>query len=365
MNVSTPQAQLISLLSDLIPLHALESRCDEIVGYFRDITTESLACYPAGHGPRLSSLTSDGLPLELSVSLTPEGSGGLRYITEAGDLSAPFRDRLLQSNQVTGRILERIGAAHMYSLHQTLFGVLFPDDVQRLANYRFGMWHGMVHRLGLPDVLKVYYNLKPWGQNISPILHESFSVLSPLIDADRFQKMTASLPESARPVALAIEYSATGPVQVRVYHRCVEAVQKHTVDELLKVLGLEEHCTTYDDFHRLFAGSRTDYPPRSLVFYVGLDSGQKCPVLNLYFVLNHYLSGDGAARRSLASLLARMGIDPSIYERTLHAVSSGTIPEQGFHHHTMVGIGLAPRNTKINIYLTPTWKNLACNGTSR
>ena len=364
MNISTPQAQLISLLSDLVPLHALESRCEEVVGYFRDITAESLACYPAGHGPRLSSLTSDGLPLELSVSLTPEGSGGLRYITEAGDLSAPFRDRLLQSNQVTGRILERIGAAHMYSLHQALFDVLFPDDIQSLADYRFGMWHGMVHRPGLPDVLKVYYNLKPWGQNISSVLHESFSVLSSLIDVHQLQKMTVSLPDSACPVFMCVEYSAPGPVKVKVYYRCVEVVQKRIVDNLLIVFGLAEHRTTFDYFHHLLAGSRTDYPSHSLMLCVGQDSVQKVSTMGLYFMLNQYLSGDSAARYGLASLLARMEIDPSIYERTLHAVSGGAILEQGFRHHTIIGIGLAPRNMKINIYLTPTWKDLACNGTS-
>jgi hypothetical protein len=366
MNVSTPQAQLISLLSDLVPLHAMESRRDEVIGYFRDITAQSLACYPKGLGQRLSSLTSDGLPFELSVSLNPQGSGGLCYITEAGVLGAPFHDRLLQSSQVTGRVLERLGAAHMYSLHQTLFEVLFPDDIQSLASYRFGMWHGMVHRPDLPGVLKVYYNLRPWKQNIPSVLRESFSVLSPLVNAHRLQKIMASMPESAHPVDLAVEYSATGPVQVRVYHRCVEVVQKRTVDELLKKLGLAEHCTTFDDFHRLFAGSRTDYPPRSLVFYVGLDSGRKYPVMNLYFMLNQYLPGDGVARRSLSNLLARLDIDPSIYERTLQAVAChGAIPEQGFRYHTMIGIGLAHRNMKINVYLTPTWEGLARNSTSR
>ena len=124
---NTPQAPLISILSGLVPLHGLEPRIDKIIGYFRDITAESLAWYPSVSAPRLSTLTSDSLPFEVSVSLTPKGSNGLRYGTEAGYLKAPFPERLLRNNQIIERILERIGAVHMRDMHRKIFDVVFAE----------------------------------------------------------------------------------------------------------------------------------------------------------------------------------------------------------------------------------------------
>lgn len=356
--MKTPQEHLISLLSNLVVLNDLKPRCDEVVEFFRYITAESLARYPEEHSPRLSSLTRDGLPFELAVSLNSQGSSGLHYVTEAGDLRATFRERLLQSSKVADHILELIGAEHTRSLHSSLFKILFPEEIQRL-DYRFGMWYGMVHRPGLPDIMKIYYNLRPWRQDIPFILHKSFSVLSTSVNTYLLQEITKKLPESARPVSLCVEHSEGGQVKVKLYYRCVEMVQKHTLDKLLIALGLTEHQTLFNDFHRLFAGSRTDYPERSVLLYIGLDSINKVPVLSLYFVLSSYLSGDWDARCNIISLMTRMRINPYIYEHTLRTVACGPIPEQSFRYHNMISIGFAPSRTKINIYLKPTWEDLA------
>lgn len=332
-----------------------------ILDRFREITRESLAFFSTGSGRRLSILTRYGVPFELSVSLSSKGNGGLRYVTEAGDLRCAFQDRLLQSNEVSKLILECIGAIDRQELNQTLFDVIFPDYIQVLQNYRFGLWHGMVHRSGRSDVLKIYYNIQPWRQKIPTVLNRAFSALAPFIETHRLNDMMSSLPRSAPPWALCVEYSAIEPVKVKLYYRCVETVQKQIFDDLLNEFAMEHHCKKLDILHQHIVGHNLEYPERSLTLYVGWDSLRKAPLLNLYLALNRFLHGDFSAKVKISNVLSEFDFNNDIYERTLQAVASEGLPKRILLYHTMIGIGFTHQDMRITIYLQPNWRELGMN----
>lgn len=160
MRASSPQERVVALLTGLIAFHGLDKHRETILSYFRDVTAESLGTHVLQR-PRASTLTSDGVPFEVAISLAAQGTGGLCYGTECGDLSAPFADRLARSNRVIQEILENLGARHVQEVHQTVMDLVFPVDIRRTGGHRFGVWVGMSHRLDTPDRLKVYYNVRP------------------------------------------------------------------------------------------------------------------------------------------------------------------------------------------------------------
>jgi hypothetical protein len=354
-----PQTQIIALLSELIPLHSLTSKRNSILACFQSLTAQSLTTYPTRQSLRLSTLTGDGLPFELSVSLTPQDSGGLRYVTEAGNLYASFQERLQGGYRSTVAVLESIGAEHLESLHQAIFTILFPKAILQRSGNRFGMWHGMVHRPDASDILKVYYSLRPWHDKIPVILSQLSEVLFPYVDLFFLQSLAMDLTEECHPIFLCVEYSSVAALKIKVYYRCQKTIQKNNLDHLLRDCNLENCQPTFDDLHHWLTGTKAAYPERSLTLCLGWESSQGSPSLSYHFALNRFLDRLDDTHYKLASLLDRMGINSSIYRRTLQAVVGEADLQESFQHHTMVGFSFAPTRTKINIYMTPGWERLS------
>lgn len=358
MNLYTSQDKISTLLSDLMPLHDLEFRRDDILECFREITAESLS-YPLESGSKMSSLTSEGMPIELSLSFGPEGSGGLRYVTEAGELTALFGERLIKGNLIARRMIEKIGAIHALELHQSLFSLLYPEEIQNRpgCRCRFGLWHGMIHRPGKPDAMKVYYNLRPWKNNIQDAIKSVFSLLSSTANMDQLYKASLNLPDSARPVFLGLEYGSDA-IGVKLYYRCRSEIQKSSIERLIKDMGFSEHIGAFSELHELLMGNGSDYPERSVVIYLKQDSKKKETSLSLYFVLARLLQSDNAAICLITQFLVDRGIDPLIYQETMKVISRGKLSNSNVLYHTLIGIGFTNKGVKINIYAKPTWESL-------
>lgn len=349
----TPQTYLSAILVSLTGLHGLESRRAEILDIFTQLTTESLCRYPGANRRRLSTFTSDGLPFELSLSLGERTSGGLRYGTEAGDLRATLKERLNSGHETISRLLVRIGAAPCQYIHQSLFEAIFPEQILFKGDYRFGMWQGMVHRAEHGDTLKVYYNLRTWGQGLSIVLDKILSVLRFDLDTQQLREMAHRLPEDAQTVFLGMDYSADGRLRAKIYHRCQTAIQTGSIKDLLAANGMEAHSPAAKIFFRNLAGSQGELPPRSLLIHVGLDALEQDPVLGLYVVLNRFFYGDKGAHKHIVKLLEAFDMSTSLYEQTLQVIAGHGLPGDAFRHHTLLGFGVSRRAFKVNIYLRP------------
>lgn len=357
--MQTRGERLETLLAALLQQHGLGEREEEALACLRTLTTASLAVRPSG-GRRLSSLTSDGLPFELSLALGPGAPGGLRYAAEAGDLRAPFRERLRHGEQTTGYLLDHIGAATLRGIHQRLGDALFPMRIRTGAEYRFGLWHGLAHRPHAPALLKVYYNLRPWENDHAAALAATADALGPALAGAGFLTLGANLPAGSRPAFLCVEGGAADPPRVKLYHRCHAPVASATLADMLAAYGVARHRTVFEEFHRSLADTRDEYPARALMLCVGIGGGQWNPDLTCYFDLNHHFHDDASARGAIIVLLDAMGIDPLPYARALDTLSGGSFPMGGLRYHTMISLGLAAQTWKINIYLKPTWASLEC-----
>lgn len=351
--VDTPQTCLSTTLGLLAPLHGLAARCADILAIFKALTAASLAHYPSANARRFSTFTSDGLPFELSLSLSQQAQGGLRYGTEAGDLKAPFPERLAHSHALTLQLLARIGAATWQDVHQRLFDLIFPPYIRALRGDRFGLWQGMVHRPGRADTLKVYYNLSAWGPEVAAVLGKIFETLRFDLDARQLRQLTQHLPGNAQMIFLGMDYSADGQLCAKFYHRCGAAVPLAAITDLLVANGMEAQRPTAQLFFRKLAQTQGQLPPRALLIHVGLSAPAQDPVLGLYVPLHRFFYGDQGAHSHLLHLLAALAIDSSLYTQTLQHLTRHSLSADIFHHHTLVGLGLSRQTFKVNLYLRP------------
>ena len=205
--MDTPQKHLSAVLASLAPLHAW-IRGKPKFYTFRELTIESLSCYPDATDSRLSTFTSDGLPFELSLSLSKQSSGGLRCGIEVGDLRALLQERLTRSHGTFYRLLAHIGAASWQDIHQRLFETIFPQKILALSDSRFVMWQGMVHRPICVDTLKVYYNLRASGLDVASVLAKILDILCVDLEIHQLREMAHHLPEGAQMILLGMDYAA-------------------------------------------------------------------------------------------------------------------------------------------------------------
>lgn len=355
--IASPQRRLSDMLSALLPLHGLEAERAHIGETFHALTCGSLERLPLAARPRVSTLTRDGLPFELSLSLSRYGSGGLRYGTEAGALFGPLRERLKFGNRAVLGTLARVGAEEMGAVHHALQESLFRGPDRDRADVRFGIWVGAIHRSGKPTILKVYYNLALRAQEPVVLMQDLATALSTVVERDWIMGLPSLLPRGARLAYLGVEYGA-GSAKVKLYGRppAGQAITVQNVESLVARVGLGAQREFLATFYRLLSDAADGVAPRPLSLCVGQE--QRAPVLGIYFAASPQSAGEERARRRIRSLLVSLGIDPVAYDATaeilLHRLENGTFVGS----HTLIGLGLSPLGSKVNIYLQPTWEGL-------
>lgn len=354
--MSTLQAQLVPFIAGLTKIHHLEHRRDAIIGLFRTLTAAYGSWDPgSGAERRRSTLTHDGFPLEVSVSLGQKETGGVRYGLEAGNLSKSFRERLEEGNNATVAALSRIGADGQQITHRSLLDIVFPASVKEAANCRFGLWHAVAHKANEPDVLKVYYNVSHFRQRASAVLRECLRVLGDSVTVQPIHDLPTQVMSS--PVFFGVEYNGSHFTKVKVYYRFTEHVEICHLHDLLLSTGFTDHIPSFERIRRSLFGEGPEYPRRSIMYYVGLEP--TAVSLSIYFALNHFFGrAFSLSKRVTDVLVSLLNSDPSPYQETLRVVSRGqsTVPDH--RYHTMIGVGFGCRGPKINVYLKPSWRDL-------
>lgn len=165
---------------------------------FNSLLGDSVIRLPSRDTPRLSTLTRDGVPLELCPSLSRDGAGGLRYAVDTAAGQPSLRGRIACSLRAVSEVAARLGLGDAASVHAALCDAAFPEELRARDDVRFACWHGMVHR-PLPDVLKVYYNLGLLrGRSLTPVSRAA-DALAPRAERGWFARCIELLPRAMRP----------------------------------------------------------------------------------------------------------------------------------------------------------------------
>jgi len=357
-----------ALIKRLATLHLINERTPEILSLFGTITSASLAKWPrtdeleAARGERrMSTLTADGLPLEISVAMTRRGGAEtLRYSTEATHPFVPPDARLGQADQVVASGLNGIGAIARGPLHRKLLAAVFPPG--EAPKTRFLIWIGLAH-LRNDDVLKIYYNLTP-RRDADKIFRRWLDIIDRAdcrLPLDLFLRLPAGGGESPVPAFVCLEIGRGGGLlKAKAYYRPSTYLERLPPTTLLGALGLgflSEACTASE---AAFHFGRNNHPAPQ-IFCIGLSSNGPQPSVNFYYDMPRHVPDDGAACKAISRVLHQAGLSRKLYLAILELVTSVSAPDTLLatamrpQFHTVLALGFGPDGVKITPYLKPRW----------
>ncbi|MGW4327294.1 hypothetical protein ACWEKR_15510 [Nocardia sp. NPDC004573] len=199
-------AKRLALPCDPAPIHAMVDRaCGGQLDQRRP------------DGRRASTLTTTGMPFEVSVSGgRGELTSAIRYATETATQETTFASRVSAQLAAIRDLVTWLpnGDESVAGMLQSFVTTLYPDPTAVPQRHRFATWIGVVHHADAPNNaarLKVYGNLK-----LVP------GALQRLCDAWPGFAGLVSVPDNEKlikPVGAAIEIDAHGEVNHKIYLR--------------------------------------------------------------------------------------------------------------------------------------------------
>ncbi len=323
---------------------------------FNSLLGDSVIRLPSRDTPRLSTLTRDGVPLELSLSLSRDGAGGLRYAVDTAAGLPSLRGRIARSLRAVSEVAARLGLGDAASVHAALCDAAFPEELRARDDVRFACWHGMVHRPDRPDVLKVYYNLRLLRGRSLTHVSRAADALAPRAERGWFARCVELLPRAMRPAYFGVEFSSVrGRAKLYALRSSDERVGVDDLRGLVRRVGLGAHDDALSTFLDRIR-SRSAAPAEARCVHVGEEDGR--PIAAAYFDADPDATGDDPTRDKLHSMLSALGVDPTRYHTLFEAVLRDVPPPLRSGHHTLVGVGVGPSGLKINLYMQPTMESL-------
>lgn len=339
-----------------------------ILSLFRTITAASLSEWPQSNGSRggrhrrrLSTLTPDGLPLEVSVSIAIHGgTNALRYSTEGTHPCAPLSVRLRQADRAVAGALELLGATGRRPLNRKLLATLSRGGLARES--RFLIWIGLSHGSD-DDLLKLYYNLQP-RKDANTIFSRWLDVVA---QADggpclaRLLRKINAKSVSAVPAFVCLEIGrGGGPLKAKAYYRSPTPLDRRQSEDLLNTMGLGRFVESYKGCETAFHSGRV-LPLAPKLFSIGLSFSHQQPSVNFYYDMARHVCDDDAAREAIGRMIDWAGLSKQPYLEVLElltkmsplASEAGAASKPRFH--TVLALGFNPDGTKMTPYMKPHW----------
>lgn len=299
-------------------------------------------------GQRPSTLTPNGVPLELAVTLGEASS--FRYIVDPGDFQRPGPERALGS-AATARALLPPGEAR--DVHDALVAAALQRPWLEARTARFGVWLAPQHWPEGRQVLRVYYNLAPLRSAVGGPLRAVIERLAPALPFAP-PPLTALVPAGLCLAMLGMEVQGTEPVKFKWYFRTCRAVSPAELGRVLDRAGLPDRRPALTAFLRALLGGRLVVPERQGVLYVSGDRAGR-PGVNVYLTAALLGETDVAVARRVRAALAALGLDGQAYEALWTRVQADSASGSGPArlHHTLTGLGLGAQGARVNQYLCP------------
>lgn len=300
--------------------------------------------FTAGAGP--SNICSNGIPLEMSVSIGLRPSG-LRYLSELGQGRKGW-ERLDDSRKKIPRLLNTLGLPLNPLIG--LIDELIPETPERFPTLRFGMWVSPVF-LQNNNQLKVYINTG-W-MHANDVWRKVFYLLELLKRSEAQRRLKRLLPELIK------------------FHRLSFIGMENTIDGMgrlkLYFRGTVLTCEWIKCISRLAGDKDKLLSELWQAFFTNRQIGCEDGVVSVSLSQDNRplsIKVDVAAKQlglpqkdipSLIKMIASaVGFDPVDYLSTLDAFNEvGGLSLQ----HSVIGISTAGNRPRINIYLRPVFRS--------
>lgn len=303
-------------------------------------------------GPRRSTLTPDGTPLEVAVS-TGRSGAQVRYIVDAGDLRRPVAARVRDG--VTEGVFSHLGLHAAVAAHGALAGALLGPDTLRGAEVRFGVWLSPQHHADGTDTVRVYYNLAPFRRRVPGGARAVLGALADVVPVAHLGEVARLVPLGLCPALLGVEYGQHGARKAKWYFRACQGLSLARLERLADRCGSPGGPDALRTFTAALLGGSEDgpehpFPERAVLLYLSHDQAGRVG-------LNVYLPGRAAGpderdlARRVAHLHRALGLDPSTYGAVLARLRRGAAPEARLH--TLTGLKLGAGDPCVNQYLCP------------
>lgn len=340
-------------VANLISVFDLEGSRALVLDTFDLVTRESLALDVDAPVPRFSTINSDGIPLEVSVSLGG-GPGGLRLLTEIGVPGSSVPSRINLTCARLGPVLRRLNLSDAAPAVDTALAALLPQDARELMGWMGGLWVALGFVPGGGAGLRLYVNAavgdrrERWlraGRLLARLGRleavAALCDLSPVVSA------------FAEPLGVAVDVVPGGIGRVKVYLRTTRAREDDLV-ELLASLGLGASAAR---LHQFLASVRPPggLPASAVVLSLEFPAGDSRAVDVKIDACSHCCFGsDEAVHAASTALLRAWDLGAAPYEAVLHELVDGPLPSATVRHHAFLGLGLAhTQPARFNVYLKP------------
>ncbi len=342
-------------LVHLLPVFGIESWSERVLRVFDLITRESLALDPEAPIPRFSTINSDGIPFELSVSVgTMEG--GLRFLTEVGVPGSSIAERINLSCVRLGVILRELELDQASTEINEAFRAVFPEDPMDLLGWRGGMWLAARFLRDGRAGIRVYTDATHGSDRER--WERAALLLARLGRADALRALRRLSPlvsVAASPLGIAMDIVPGGVGGIKFYARTFDP-HLLRLDRVLEGVGLQAYEDVLHRFLAILAPDPSNLPPSALVLSLEFPRDGAAPLGFKIDACAHCLyPSDQAAHLGCRALGQRLGVSLHEYEAVLEEFSGGSLSETAVNHHAFLGIGFShEQGRRLNIYLKPS-----------
>ncbi|MEU2956352.1 tryptophan dimethylallyltransferase family protein [Streptomyces xanthochromogenes] len=268
-------------------------------------------------------LSDDHTPVEFSLASTPDAAPALRVLVEPGWVHGDMAD----NGRAGLAVIRAMGARWGFDTDQldALADLFFPTAAQG----PLALWYALDLRAGGVPGVKVYLNPSASGpENAARTVHEALRRLG-------YGQAFARLPSAAGYPFLALDLGAWASPRVKVYLRHPR-ISADDACALSRTSGATEADVRY--FFHAAAGSlapseRGGNDPLRLVrrpaltchSFTGGDSDPSG--FTLHIPVRDYVRDDEEALARATALLTRAGMDPTVLNRSLGALTRRSLAD--------------------------------------
>jgi hypothetical protein len=312
-----------------------------------------------------STLTGEGIPMELALSLSPMGLRGYGCNFDPATATTSFASKIVIVDEIAKVFLSEFEAHCSFpgtnptKLHARLMDLLFPASVVRDDRNKFAIWLGLLKAARGPDTLKLFYNIRPKGRHGDSTLKAAMRLVHPTMDSSTLETVNRTLPAQADPVCLALEKTVAGRSRAKVYYRCMGPILWSQLLTRVEKLGFEQLAMALGSTLTIITPGQAGGTERSVLIYTAfLDDGSLVG-MSVYLVLGSFVPTDAAACPLISKVGDRLEIDTTLYHKLLQRLNSGYLSRDRLSHHTVLGFGYDSHALRMNVYLKPSWGTLS------
>lgn len=352
----TLAAYITPLINKLMNLHGLEHN-HALSRIWKQITEQSFSLPDTLYSYAHSTINGDGLPLQISVSLSPQGSGGLRLLTEAGPLHHSIADRIEASTRILARIGSQLGLGASDQAVNAALPHLFPQREEKLAEWSGGaIWialGGKGHQCGI----KYYINMD-WGSDRERWIRAGKCIAAagmPRSSLEHWISLYETWGNKMSLEGFMFDPSAEGLKKIKVYFR-THKLEQDQLARFIHDLSDDFDYPLFLKVSEILAGRDHVWRDRSLVFSYEIDVRTWKTGCKVDMNCRDIGISDREFIHRVEKVCQLLHIDPFEYVET-YRILAENLPNASLGQlslHRFIGLGYSPgEGVRLNVYWQP------------